>query len=419
MSRRTMVGPTHTAPPPLPPHLFALGIISAPERAAQRALLRETWLTRMPRSGSGRFVVRAGHSGSSAAPAALVAECSRHKRDMLCLKDVKWSASRISGPVLSLLAWLRVAGSWPVKFVLKADEDVYADLPQVALLLRQSLRARPYEDIMLGVLTWTSWLADDFSICGWSFFPSRPRDLYGKPCPMRQFPFFSGYFGGVSRSLAARLATSANMSHEVAAVKKLELMYQNSCGVGTACGVLEDAWLGSAIARFASNPNRALFRLSIDNFVTDEVARRRSRCSTPTSSLIVHTKSSDKIREAEENAATQPERKWALHCEHETACSVVLREDTYCFYARRRMAGARPASPSQPCMASVPMCNATHFIPHKARPGWARCSLATWPPNPPACVYVDGQGWTMPSSAASRVLTPQAHVSPSRGGVLK
>ena len=113
--------------------LAALGVFSIDEHVAHRSAVRSTWLGREP-SVAATFVL----DGIDARVESL-AEAAAH-RDMLFVRGSARQTCK-QGPLAKLLLWLECAlVAWPrAQLVGKADDDLWASLPGVALHVRRSL----------------------------------------------------------------------------------------------------------------------------------------------------------------------------------------------------------------------------------------------------------------------------------------
>lgn len=115
--------------------LAVLGILSAENNRGLRDAIRQSWLPSGAAHGiMVRFVMRGLNAGAQ------VRQEARERGDEVLFVHADASMPRASGPLQSLLCWLRCAVvAWPLaSWVGKADDDVFAHLPDVAASLRRS-----------------------------------------------------------------------------------------------------------------------------------------------------------------------------------------------------------------------------------------------------------------------------------------
>jgi hypothetical protein len=144
-----------------PQPLAVLGVLSTASRTAWREAARATWFPRSAVNASGntilcRFVLRADGTTN-----AIRAEAAR-LGDILLLRGGQENATW--GPLVSLLLWYEYASSaWPqAGFVGKADDDIWASLPDVALSLAAALELRSKQnasELYWGVMEGATWNA--------------------------------------------------------------------------------------------------------------------------------------------------------------------------------------------------------------------------------------------------------------------
>ena len=118
--------------PATAPVLAVLGVFSTQSRRSLRDGIRDTWLQSAESSSIvTRFVMRAESLSGAALDEALL------HRDTLY---VRGDPNAVWGPLQSLTRWLECAvAGWPAgQLVGKADDDIWARLPDVALSLRAS-----------------------------------------------------------------------------------------------------------------------------------------------------------------------------------------------------------------------------------------------------------------------------------------
>ena len=138
-----MDAPRFCATPDPLPHLAILGVLSAEDNTEFRRALRASWMqvghTTLGGDGTDiqvRFVMR-----GLGVRSATVEEGQIHG-DTVFVR-ARSELGRSSGPLMSLLLWLRCAHvAWPAASLIgKADDDVWADLPRIALIMQRSLEA--------------------------------------------------------------------------------------------------------------------------------------------------------------------------------------------------------------------------------------------------------------------------------------
>ena len=141
--------------------LAALGVFSAEANGAFRRHVRASWLAAPDSSDiKARFVLR-----GLGLRAETLDEARTHG-DMLFVR-ARSKLGRSSGPLASLFLWYECAvAAWPrARLIGKADDDVWADLPRMAHLLRASLDALQASDgaaaaaprVLFGQLEQYSW----------------------------------------------------------------------------------------------------------------------------------------------------------------------------------------------------------------------------------------------------------------------
>ena len=294
---------------------LAIGILSAPVYVDRRALLRATWL-RHPNIGhtvTAHFVVR-----SKGAPELLLKQFDYEDRkyhDLVLLPEVRWNESRLRGPILSLIGWFAAASSMAifrtVKYIAKVDDDSYVHTVAMERVLRHAFADLPHERVYSGVLTYFNWFTKLFDRGGFGWncaltpikhVPVNPCepcflvDLACAMCAVNQaigytfnclnesiiaqacgrddcggcvgpFPFASGFWIILSRTLASELASSRGVHGDLTV---LEAMTHPITHLGREHRVIfEDIWLGSMVSRMAM-PLRPLSIVSLTrNLVSD------------------------------------------------------------------------------------------------------------------------------------------------------
>ena len=297
--------------------LLALGILSAPNFISRRAAIRATWM-RWPNVGEGQpihalFVVRSLH-----APTDLERSLSREQTaygDMLRV-PVPHNATRVQGPVLSLVAWLQHAVQhFPqVRLIAKCDDDAYIQAPDLEILLRNMLARTHQAYIYAGKLAWFHWHVAEFEHAGFGWHFSMASTT-GRACRsttersracVGPFPFATGFLMVLSIPLARELSHSHLIRQDAAALRR--------GGITKPDGrlqpqVMEDVWLGSLIFRSLIRRDVVyvtLGEMKDKSLVSDEWGLQPSH-----SALLVHIRSKrlDRMLALHEFASSK------LHCQ--------------------------------------------------------------------------------------------------------
>ena len=155
--------------------LAVLGVLSADSRILLRHAARRTYVLAAAKSGIlPRFVLR----GIGAAPST-VREANLH-HDIIFVQ-ANANASRMSGPLESLLLWLRCAiSAWPAATLVgKADDDTWMNLPSVASHLRASLEALQASSSQSQLSGPSALYWGQMETYHWDFHTQRPAETFG------------------------------------------------------------------------------------------------------------------------------------------------------------------------------------------------------------------------------------------------
>lgn len=228
--------------------LLAVGTLSPPQYAARRLTQRQTWMRFQnvghddPATICALFVVRSGN-----APLPLTSSLEQERgvySDMLLAHTVAWDESRVRGPVLSLVWWLRYASKAlaHAHFVAKLDDDAYIHAPDLERLLWLThAEMGGNAAVYLGIFTWYSWYAQIFERTGHGWTADQAASarrgchthnltqpahvgMCGPagcgPCS-GPFPFASGFLIVLSRVAVAALSRGRALEAEEAALRSL------------------------------------------------------------------------------------------------------------------------------------------------------------------------------------------------------
>lgn len=253
------------------PWRAVLGIFSIDQRGDWRRAHRETWMlhqrnARIEQHKGGiltKFVLR----GVGAAAGTL--REWRRERDVLFLKAPA-ALGRSSGPLISLVLWLRCASmAWPnADFIGKADDDVWIRVPSVALALGQAhtfaaaTAATTDPAIYWGWMETFSWnrkLGQPVNF-HWKWFghrPCIPNKTRGDAQFVGPFNFAKGGMAFASKALVAQLMADAGaLEQDVkATVRAFDNATAHRLGKGHAgrMAPYEDVYLGLITSLLANS----------------------------------------------------------------------------------------------------------------------------------------------------------------------
>lgn len=246
----------------------AVGVLSSAvgeKYVRRRAVARESWLQfdNVGKSVMVHFVLRCGGLPTNHT---VWREAATHG-DVLCT-DVSAAKHRKVGPTLALYHWMQHAlKAYPsALFICKADDDIYAHLPD----LEQTLRAIPAaeaEHAYMGHIAYWSLMqrngTDGGTVYGFFGYQRSPMlaahatkiraadcGEQGSSCT-GPFPLACGPFLALGRSTVRALLGAPGLYAEMHRFRKLSEndRWQRE-------RILDDAWLGSALWRFVGSSLR-------------------------------------------------------------------------------------------------------------------------------------------------------------------
>jgi len=257
-----------------------LGVISPPDYLERRLIIRSTWMNTLPPALCAHFAVRSGNAPAMTLRR-LQLEADVHK-DVLLLPDVKHDETRLRGPVLTVVAWMRHVVTSPsfaaVKLLFKVDDDTYIQTSALAAWVSATLEPIAHRQIYGGFLTHTSWYPTIFDRHGFGWThsgamrakrcESNATCAQGVECGecVGAFPLASGYLIMLSRSLALALLPKGPADVDLSAAAGTApsgsvlvddaRRLQRTEGLRTHKGlkhtvIYEDIWLGSVLHRHA------------------------------------------------------------------------------------------------------------------------------------------------------------------------